>query len=133
MQEPKDMLTIIYEALLENDVIAEKVTANRMSYYMYPEGKDDTKALIIIVPLHPPYPNTGASDQALTTVHTVQIDVQSPKRTEGKLIQKEVNKVMLNLGFGRLPEGLDDYLDDVKRYVDARRFRINTKLHDTNY
>lgn len=133
MQEPKDMLTIIYEALLENDVIAEKVTNNRISYYEYPEGKDDTKAFIIIDPLHPPYESTGASNIALTTVHTVQIDVQSPIRTEVKLIQKNVNEVMKSLGFSRLPEGLDEYLKDVRRYVDARRYRINTKLYDTNY
>lgn len=129
----KDMLTIIYEALLENDVIVEKVTNNRISYYEYPEVKDDTKAFIIIDPLHPPYENTGASNKALTTVHTVQIDVQSPIRTEVRLIQKNVNEVMRNLGFSRLPEGLDAYLKDVKRYVDARRYRVNTKLYDTNY
>ena len=129
----KDMLTIIYEALLDNDVIVEKVTNNRISYYEYPEGKDDTKALIIIDPLHPPYESTGASNIALTTVHTVQIDVQSPIRTEVKQIQKNVNEVMKSLGFSRLPEGLDAYLRDVNRYVDARRYRINTKLYDTNY
>lgn len=129
----KDMLSIIYNALLENDVITDLVTANRISYYEYPEGKDDTKALIIIIPLHPPFLNTGGSNKALTSVHSIQIDVQSPNRTEVKLIQQCINDVMLYLGFSRLPEGLDEYLKDVRRYVDARRYRINTKLYDTNY
>lgn len=129
----KDMLTIVYDALLEDKDIAEIVTAERISYYVYPEGKDDSKALIIIKPLHPPCLSTGASNQALTTIHTFQIDVQSPNRTEVKLIQQCISNVMLYLGFSRLPEGLDEYLEDVRRYVDARRYRINTKLYDTNY
>lgn len=127
------MLTIVYDSLLANSLISEKVTENRISYYEYPEGKDTSQTLIIIKPLHPPFEYIGGSDQALTTVHTIQMDVQSPIRTEVKLVQKEIGKIMKDLGFSRLPEGLDEYLDDVKRYVDARRFRVNTKLHDTNY
>lgn len=134
MEEPKDMLTTIYEALLQNEIIAEKVTAERISYYEYPEAKDDTKTLIIITPLHPPNFNAGGSDKPLTTIQTFQIDVQSPERTEPALIQKAITKVMMgDLGFVRLPEGLDTYLKDVNRYVDARRYRLETKLYDINY
>lgn len=127
------MLTIVYEALLENEVINTKVTNGRIAYYDYPEEKDDTKPFIIMLPLHPHYPGVAANNQELTTVHTLQIDVQGHDRKEVKLIQKNVKEMMWQLGFSQLPEGLDEYLRDVNRFVDARRYRMNTKLYDTNY
>lgn len=129
----KDMLTIIYQELLKNNVIAEKVTSERIAYYIYPEGKDDSKTLIIITPLHPPRIGEVASNKQLSTVLTYQIDVQGPNRLEVRFVQNEIKNVMLYLGFAQLPEGLDEYLPDVKRFVDVRRYRINTKLHDINY
>lgn len=129
----KDMLTIIYEALLKDAVIAEKVTNERIAYYEYPEEKTDTEPFIIIIPLHPHYGGTSGSNQELSTVHTVQIDVQGSNRKEVKLIQRSIKHVMWRLHFAQLPEGLDDYLREVKRFVDARRYRTETKLYDTNY
>lgn len=129
----KDMLDILYSQLLENQTILEKVTANRISYYEYPETKDDSKPFMIIIPMHPPRPGNSGSNIELSTIHTFQIDVQGSNRKEVKLIQKEVKSTMFSLGFVQLPEGLDEYLNDVKRYVDARRYRVNTKLYDTDY
>ncbi|WP_413527367.1 hypothetical protein [Marinilactibacillus psychrotolerans] len=129
----KDMLTIIYEALLQNSLINEKITAERIGYYVYGEDKDHTKTFMIIEPLGPPLPGVVGSDKELNVQHTFQIDVQGTDRKELKVIQKQVKAVMLSLGYGQLPEGLDEWLPDVKRYVDARRYRGLTKLYDTDY
>lgn len=129
----KDMLTIIYEELLQNSLINEKITADRIGYYVYGEDKDHTKMFMIIEPLDPPVPGVSASNQEMNVQHTFQIDVQGTDRKELKVIQKQVKEVMLSLGYGQLPEGLDEWLPDVKRYVDARRYRGNTQLYDNNY
>lgn len=129
----KDMLTIIYEELLQNSLINEKITADRIGYYVYGEDKDHTKTFMIIEPLDPPVPGVSASNQELNVQHTFQIDVQGTDRRELKVIQQQVKVVMLSLGYGQLPEGLDEWLPDVKRYVDARRYRGITNLYDKDY
>lgn len=129
----KDMLTILYEAFLQDPIINQKITADRIGYYEYGEDKDHTKPFMIIEPIDPPTPGASASDQELSVQHTFQIDVQGTDRKELKVLQKQVKKAMFNLGFGQLPEGLDEWLPDVKRFVDARRYRGLTKLYDNNY
>ena len=129
----KDMLTIIYQNLLQNNVINEKVGPSRIAYYEYGEDKDHTKPFIIIIPLDPPLPGNAGSNQKLNVQHTYQIDVQGNNRLDVKTISSVIESVMFELGYGRLPEGLDEWIDDIKRYVDARRYRGLTKLYDKNY
>jgi DNA-binding transcriptional regulator PaaX len=40
-----------------------------------------------------------------------------------KEIQAEVKKELKKLGFGQLKDGLDEYFNETKRFVDARRYR----------
>lgn len=129
----KDMLTIIYTHLLQNDVINDLVGPSRIAYYEYGEDKDHTKPFIIIIPLDPPLPGSAGSNQKLNIQHTYQIDVQGSNRLDVKLISSEIEKTMYHLGYGRLPEGLDEWFEETKRYVDARRYRGLTKLYDKNY
>lgn len=129
----KDMLTIIRDALLQDPFISETVTEARIAYYDYGEDKDDSKPFIILIPMDPPLPGVSGSDQELNIQHTFQIDVQANDRLQVKALQKQVKETMKRLGFGQLPEGLDEYFKETKRYVDARRYRGQTKLYDTNY
>lgn len=129
----KDMLTIIYQELLKNPVIKEKVTKERIQYYEYPENADHTRPFMILIPLSPPTSGTFGSDKELSQVLTYQIDVQGRERMEVKEIQAQVKRVMFGLGFFQLPEGLDKWFEGTQRHVDARRYRINTKLYDNNY
>lgn len=129
----KDMLTIIYQNLLQNNVINEKVGPSRIAYYEYGEDKDHTKPFIIIIPLDPPLAGNAGSNQKLNVQHTYQIDVQGNNRLDVKTISSAIESVMFELGYGRLPEGLDEWIEDIKRYVDARRYRGLTKLYDKNY
>lgn len=128
----KDMLDIIYHQLLENPVISEKVE-NRIAYYEYGEERDQSKPFIIIIPMDPPNTGVIGSNQELNVQHTYQIDVSGSDRKEVKEIAKNIKTVMFDLGFGQLPEGLDEWFKETKRYVDARRYRGLTKLYDNNY
>lgn len=129
----KDMLSILYTELLKNPVISTEVTATRIAYYDYGEERDQTKPFIILIPLDPPNSGVSGSNQELNVRHTYQIDVQGSDRRKVKEIAKAVKLVMFTLGYGQLPEGLDEWFEETKRFVDARRYRGFTKLYDNNY
>lgn len=128
----KDMLDIIHKAMLENEVISEKCDG-RIKYYLYPETGDMDKPFMTIRPLNPPMAENYASDKNLSYQFFYQIDVQSKDRKTCKEIQKEVKVVMDRLGFTQQQNGLDEYFEETKRYVDARRYIKTTDLYDTDY
>lgn len=128
----KDMLTIIFNEMMKNEVIAGNC-AGRIKYYLYPETGDTAHPFITIRPLQPPQDAAYASDKALGQEFFYQIDVQSSDRKRCKEIQQAVKQVMYQLGFMQRPGGLDEYFEETKRYVDARRYHATTKLYDTDY
>lgn len=138
MAEIKDMLRIVYNQLLKNQTI-KQLTANddgsdyRIKLYDYPETADHSRLFILLQYLEPPHPIIGGSDAELAQEFTMQIDVQSPDRSELKLAQFEIRRVMRSLGFIQLSGGLDEYFPETKRYVDARRYRGASKLYDNQY
>jgi hypothetical protein len=64
---------------------------------------------------------------------TFQIAVESPDRKEAKLVQHEIKEEMQKLNYGQMTDGLDEYFETTGHFVDARRYRGNTNLYDTNY
>lgn len=128
----KDMLDTIYEAMQKNRVITTEC-ADRIKYYLYPETGDTDQPFMTIRPLNPPQAVTYASDQSLSYEFYYQIDVQSTDRKKCKEIQRAVKEVMDQLGFMQQPNGLDEYFEETKRFVDARRYKKQTNLYDTDY
>lgn len=128
----KDMTNIIYDALTDNETIAEECE-KQVFAYNYPESADTSKPFIIISPLNPPIAACYASDKNLCYEFFYQIDVQSFDRTKCKLIQSEVKKVMEDIGYTQQSNGLDELLEGSKRFVDARRYLMQTNLYDTDY
>lgn len=128
----KDMLDIIYDAMMKQEGITENC-ADRIKYYRYPETGDTGHPFITIRPMQPPQDFVYGSDRALACEFLYQIDVQSQDRKKCKEIQQAVKSVMQNLGFSQQPGGLDEYFEDTKRYVDARRYLAATKPYDTDY
>ena len=124
----KDMLSEIYEEFCSDPAIS----SYPIKYYDYPEAAPK-ETFIIIKPIAPPIASLGASDKELSQQLTYQIDVQSGNRLLCKQIQQTIKKCMYSLDFSQLSEGLDEFFSDTKRYVDARRYRKNTALYDTNY
>ncbi|WP_348922075.1 hypothetical protein [Enterococcus rotai] len=129
----KDMLMIIYNQLLTNAVVKDKVTSDRIKFYDYPETGDVDNPFIVISPLGVPSGSVIGSDKELSLRFSYQIDVQGKDRLAVKQIQNAVKITMGNLRYVQLPEGIDTYFNETKRFLDARRYRKNTELYDTDY
>lgn len=134
----KDKLTEIYDLLITNETIKKytydsKEDEYRISYYVESETADLSKPFIIIEPLGPPVDNVYGSDKALTTGFIYQIDVQSKKRLVCKELQVAIKEEMLKLNFYQQSTGFDEYFKETGRFVDARHYRGNSKIYDTNY
>lgn len=129
----KDMHRIIYDGLLDHDLIREEVGSKHIKYYQWPESVPSPRAFILIIPMEVTRPKEFASDTFLNLQMTYQIDVQADNRIKARAVGNAAREVMFELGYYQLPESLDEYLDKVNRYVDARRYRINTKLYEIDY
>lgn len=130
----KDMMMEVYNQLIANDLIKEKVTKERIKFYEVPESLDTSKPFIVIdTPLGPPTSAYFAANKELSQTFSYQINVESPNRKITKEIAKEIKKVMWEFNYQQLNGGLDTYFIETKRFVDARRYRTNTKMHDTDY
>lgn len=129
----KDMMMTIYNALCADSLIAEKVTKDRIKFYEAPETLEAEKPFIIIDTLGPQTSAYFAGNKEMSKQFSYQINVETKERLLTKQISRAVNDVMRTLEFGQLSGGLDTYFKETKRFVDARRYRKNTKIHDTDY
>lgn len=129
----KDMLETIFIKLMENETISENCEG-RIKYYEIPETMEaDGKPLIIITPLSPHKPTNFGSNEELNIEFTYQIDVQSNDRKLSKLLQFNIKNSLKSLNFYQIDGGLDEYFEVTKRFVDARRYRGQSKIYDINY
>ncbi|MFJ7993591.1 DUF3168 domain-containing protein [Peribacillus frigoritolerans] len=117
-----DGLMVIYNQLISNEVIVS-LCEDRIKFYEYPETGDASKPFIVIDPLDVPVPTVYASNENHANEYLYQIDVESTNRLQVKEIQAEIKKELKKLGFGQLKDGLDEYFNETKRFVDARRYR----------
>lgn len=127
-----DMLDIIYDELNYDEIIQEQVKG-RMRYYTYNENDEMVTPFIIIKPFSTPIPAIYGSNQELAIEMTYQLSVEGGNRKQVKELAYRIKQLMWELGFGQLEFGLDEYLDDVQRFVDVRRYRKVTNLYETNY
>lgn len=127
-----DMLDIIYDELNYDEIIQEQVKG-RIRYYTYNENDEMVTPFIIITPLSTPIPAIYGSNQELAIEMTCQLSVEGVNRKQVKELAYRIKQLMWELGFGQLEFGLDEYLDDVERFVDVRRYRKVTNLYETNY
>ena len=127
-----DMLDIIYDELNYDEIIKEQVKG-RIRYYTYNENDEMVTPFIIITPLSTPIPAIYGSNQELAIEMTCQLSVEGVNRKQVKELAYRIKQLMRELGFGQLEFGLDEYLNDVQRFVDVRRYRKVTNLYETNY
>lgn len=127
-----DMLDIIYDELNYDEIIQEQVKG-RIRYYTYNENDEMVTPFIIITPFSTPIPAIYGSNQELAIEMTYQLSVGGGNRKQVKELAYRIKQLMWELGFGQLEFGLDEYLDDVQRFVDVRRYRKVTNLYETNY
>ena len=129
----KDMMIQIYDRLLTNQTILEKVGKEGIRFYELPETFDTTKPFIIVDVLAPATNAYRGSNKVLSQQLTYQLNVESMDRLLTKELARSVRESMCDFGFGQLPGGLDRYFSDTKRFVDARRYRTNTKIYETEF
>lgn len=126
------MLDIIHDELNYDEIIQEQVKG-RIRYYTYNENDEMVTPFIIITPFSTPIPAIYGSNQELAIEMTYQLSVEGGNRKQVKELAYRIKQLMWELGFGQLEFGLDEYLDDVQRFVDVRRYRKVTNLYETNY
>lgn len=138
----KDMMMEVYNQLIANSVImqhtsfqnSEGKTDYRIKFYEAPESLDKEKPFIIIdTPLGPPTSAYYAANKEMSQTFSYQINVETQSRILTKEIAKAVKTAMREFGYTQLNGGLDEYFSETKRFVDARRYRKNTQIHDTDY
>ncbi|OJG37642.1 hypothetical protein RV01_GL001250 [Enterococcus dispar] len=124
----------VYEAIKNDTTIASLVDSDRIKFFEAPETLDTSKPFIIIdSTLGPSTSAYFAANKEMSKQFSYQINVESTNYLTTKKIAKAVQDVMRKMEFGQLTGGLDTYFAETKRYVDARRYRKNTKIHDTDY
>lgn len=130
----KDMMMNVYNALKSNSLILEKVTPSGIKFFEVPETFDTSKPFIIVdSSLGPQTTAYFSADKEMAKEFRYQINVETTNRLLTKEISQAVNQVMRENGFTQLSGGLDTYFPETKRFVDARRYQIITKIHDTDY
>lgn len=116
-----DMMTRIYNAMMDDNYIVEKAYG-RIKYYEYPPTDNLTEPHIIIDPLDTPTAADFADDTWLTDDYLYQIEVWSNNRLVTKGLADRIRMIMWDLGF-RQSGGIDEWDKDYNIFRDARRYR----------
>lgn len=122
----KDRLEEIWEKLNED----ERLTDISIKSFVRDSNLDDTETSIVLLPVAPPTQTVFGSDTSLSKVFLIQINVESIDRKTCKELQRIIEKIMESEGFYQTVGGLDEYIEDLGRYVDARTYRGVSKLYE---
>jgi len=95
-----------------------------------PETLSSDKTSIVIKPVGSPMQAVMGSDTSLAKVFLYQINVESKNRVECKELQRKIEKIMEEQGFYQTTGGLDEWIPEIKRYVDARTYRGRSALYE---
>lgn len=122
----KDRLEEIWEKLNED----ERLTDISIKSFVRDSNLDDTETSIVLLPVAPPTQTVFGSDTSLSKVFLIQINVESIDRKTCKELQRIIEKIMESEGFYQTVGGLDEYIEDLCRYVDARTYRGVSRLYE---
>lgn len=70
------------------------------------------------------------SNTSLAKTFIYQINVESIDYTECKVLQRKIEKIMEDHGFYQTVGGLDEWIPEIKRYVDARTYKGQSDLYE---
>lgn len=122
----KDKLTELYNALKED----KSLSGISIKSFERPETLGDDETSIVIIPVGPPMQTARGSNTSLAKTFLYQINVESANRVECKELQGKIEKIMEKQGFYQTEGGLEQWIPDIKRYVDARTYRGMSALYD---
>lgn len=129
----KDLMDAVYQIIIGDETILRFVEKKQIKYYASSENFDTSKPFVIIDPLGPPDSAAYSSNTELAQRVIYQINVEGPVRKDVKRIQQLIKTALAGNKIRQISGGLDEYFPETKRYVDARRYSVQTKLYDSGY
>lgn len=129
MDEIKDVMQDVMEAI--KDYVNDDSVV--IKSYSLPETLQDVEKFILIVPLNAPEMMSFGSNKNLAMQYSYQINVESQDYEETKKLARAVREAMKSLSWSQSSGGLDEYFEETKRYVDARRYRGHSAFYDEAY
>lgn len=124
-----DFLNEIYSKIKVIDNIST-IVEDRISFYEYRHYEDETKPFIVLRPLNASTPEIYGNDVSLREYQDIQIDIQSKDRKVNYLLMNDIEKRLREtmLFTSLTSDSLDTYLEQVGRFVLAKKFRCKSKL-----
>ena len=122
----KDKLNELYEILKKDETLAEI----SIKSFKRPESLPSNETSIVIKPVGPPMQTAYGSNTSLAKTFLYQVNVESIDYTECKVLQRKIEKIMEDHGFYQTAGGLDEWIPEIKRYVDARTYKGQSSLYE---
>ena len=122
----KDKLNELYEILKKDETLAEI----SIKSFKRPESLPSNETSIVIKPVGPPIQAAHGSDTSLSKMFLYQVNVESIDYMECKALQRKIEKIMEGQGFYQTVGGLDEWIPEIKRYVDARTYKGQSSLYE---
>ena len=122
----KDKFNELYETLKKDETLA----GISIKSFKRPESVPNNETSIVIKPVGPPMQVVHGSDTSLSKMFLYQVNVESIDYMECKELQRKIEKIMEDQGFYQTSGGLDEWIPEIKRYVDARTYKGRSALYE---
>ena len=122
----KDKFNELYEVLKKDETLA----GISIKSFKRPESVPNNETSIVIKPVGPPMQVVHGSDTSLSKMFLYQVNVESIDYMECKVLQRKIEKSMEEQGFYQTTGGLDEWIPEIKRYVDARTYKGRSALYE---
>lgn len=122
----KDKFNELYEILKKDETLA----GISIKSFKRPESVPNNETSIVIKPVGPPMQVVHGSDTSLSKLFLYQVNVESIDYMECKELQRKIEKIMEDHGFYQTSGGLDEWIPEIKRYVDARTYKGRSALYE---
>ena len=122
----KDKFNELYEVLKKDETLA----GISIKSFKRPESVPHNETSIVIKPVGPPMQVVHGSDTSLSKLFLYQVNVESIDYMECKELQRKIEKIMEDQGFYQTSGGLDEWIPEIKRYVDARTYKGRSALYE---
>nr|DAM71510.1 MAG TPA: tail component [Caudoviricetes sp.] len=122
----KDKFDELYETLKKDASLA----GISIKSFKRPDSLPNNEPSIVIRPVGPPMQAVHGSNTSLAKTFIYQVNVESTNYTECKVLQRKIEKIMEDQEFYQTSGGLDEWIPEIKRYVDARTYKGRSALYE---
>ena len=122
----KDKFNELYETLKKDGTLA----GISIKSFKRPDSLANNEPSIVIRPVGPPMQTAHGSNTSLAKTFLYQDNVESKNYMECKELQRKIEKIMEDHRFYQTTGGLDEWIPETKRYVDARTYKGQSTLYE---